>query len=87
MRFVALILCFLPTAALSQGFYGGAADGMREAEERQMQRRALDLDARDGGSRYNRLQNQIQQERIQRQLEENNRLLRDMERNRILYGR
>lgn len=88
MRFVVVLLCLLPTAGWASGFFmGGMADGMRDQQELDLQRRALDLDARDGGSRYKRTRDEIQQDRIRRQIEENNRLLREMERNRLLYGR
>lgn len=79
MRFLlitALVLAGLTGAEARNGFAaGGAADGAAEANRLDLQRRAIDLDARDGGSRYHRLRQQQEAEETNRLLRENNRLL------------
>lgn len=79
MRFLlitALLLTGLASAHARNGFFsGGAADGAAEANRLDLQRRAIELDSRDGGSRYYRLRQQQEAEETNRLLRENNRLL------------
>ena len=78
--FTALFVA-LSSPALANGFFlGGMADGMREAQEIDLQRRALENDRRTGGSSYERLRMQIEMDRLRRAIEENNRLLKEQAR-------
>lgn len=79
MKYAVLFVAFLAMPAHAQ-FLGGAAEGIRSANEYDLQRRALELDALDGGSRYRRLRTEQQLDAIQRQLKENADLLENLER-------
>lgn len=70
MKALALLMFFIPLPAAAQsGFWaGGAADGIRSGRELGAQERALELDARDGGSRYYRLRQHQQLDAIEREL-------------------
>lgn len=85
-------ISLLSFSAMAQdGFFlGGVADGIRQAEEMQLQRRALES---GNYGFYNQLRQQQQIQRQQQQLremeqliEENNRILSDYERNRRMRG-
>lgn len=61
--------------AASGFFYGGFADGMN-------QRRALDLDAEDGGSRYERLMQRKRELEVRESLERLKEEIEDLKRSR-----
>ena len=81
MRYVMMLLTMLPVSAAAQGFYGGAADGMRERERIELQRRALELDRRYGTSTYR----DYEAEQLREAIEENNRLLRQQRIERFIF--
>lgn len=88
MGILAFILFMLATPAAAQ-FAGGFADGMARSQELTIQERAIELDARDGGNRYDRLRQQQQLDRIERQLRQNQEFIENTAkpRDRLLYGR
>ena len=79
-----LILCLVSWPVLAEGFLGGMADGMIEAQRLELERRALDLDRQDSCSRFDALRQRHQMDEIKRLLEENNRLRREYEMRRML---
>jgi hypothetical protein len=73
----ALVIASVTSAAAGGGFFmGGAADGMADAQQLDLQRRALEIDARDGGNRYWQLRELQEREELNRLLRESNDLLR-----------
>lgn len=85
MVLLAFIL-FMTTPAAAQ-FAGGFSDGMARSRELGTQERAVELDARDGGNRYERLRAQQQLDAIERQIRRNTEALEEMESRRRIYGR
>lgn len=68
-------------------FWGGAADGVASANRLELQRRALELDARDGGNRLRDLQQQQTLDDIRREQLRTNELIEEQERRRRVLGR
>lgn len=90
MRVIACILAlFTSTAASAQSgfFMGGYADGVAQARQLELQRRALELDAYDGGNRYNHLRTEQQLDELNEQLRRNNDLLEQQRWDRLIRGR
>lgn len=91
-RFLWIALLVLAPAAHAQsGFFsGGFSDGAAESRRLDLQERALELDARDGGSRYRHLRQQHDMDAIQRQLRANQEFLEQLSRaereRRVLRG-
>lgn len=70
MRILTALL-LLASPAYAGGFYGGFAKGMERA-------RALELDAKDGGNRYQALKRQEELEEIREKLKRQRELLEDL---------
>jgi hypothetical protein len=68
-------------------FMGGLADGMANAGRLENERRALDLDARDGGRRFDRLRTQHELDDIRTELRRNRELLEQFQTDRLIRGR
>ena len=83
MRYVLCLLLGLAATANAEArngaFLGGWAEGASQAQELENQRRALELDPKYGTSHYDRMR----REKMERLIEENNRLLREQERRRV----
>lgn len=83
----AAILVSIATASAQSGFFlGGAADGAARSRELSIQERAIELDARDGGSRYERLRQQQQLDAIERQIRRNTEAIEELESRRRIRG-
>lgn len=67
-------------------FYGGAADGMAQQRQMDLQERALELDARDGGNRYQRLRQEQQNDELIRLMRQNNELRQQYQIERAIRG-
>lgn len=88
MRHKVLVFAVLVTAGPAYAqFWGGVADGVESANRLELQRRALELDAKDGGRRLQDLQTQQSLEDIRREQRRTNELLEDAERRRRVLGR
>ncbi len=87
MRAWIVLLSLMAVSPAPAQFLGGFAEGMADAERRELQRRALELDARDGGSRYDRLRQQQELEAIVRELRRQTDLLEQQRRDRLIGGR
>ena len=76
----ALVLTPAAAAAQSGFFSGGAADGIASSNRLELQRRALELDAIDGGSRFRHLRREQEMDAIERQIQRNNEFLESLDR-------
>ena len=83
---LACIAIIAATSSASAQFLGGWAEGSAAAAERGLQERALDLDARDGGSRYYRLRQQQQLDSIERAIKRNTEALEEANTRRRIRG-
>lgn len=86
LTLAALALLGLATGAQAQ-FMGGLADGMANAGRLENERRALDLDARDGGRRFDRLRTQHDLDEIRTEMRRNRELLEQFQTDRLIRGR
>ncbi len=89
MRVAAAIAClilFTAPVAAEGGFFGGMADGIDQGSKRDLERRALDLDAKDGGSRYERLRLRNQIDELKADLRRNTEALERVDRDRRPRG-
>ena len=80
----AAILASITTA--SAQFLGGWAEGAARSRELGIQERAVELDARDGGSRYESIRRQQQLDAIERQIRRNTEALEELESRRRIRG-
>lgn len=79
----AMLMALTTTAHAQSGFFaGGMADGAAEAQRLELQRRAIEADARHGTNNYYQLRNQQQMDELIRQNHE----LLEIQRRRLLLN-
>lgn len=92
MRYAVIVLGSFLAGVSSAGagsgsFAGGAAQGIQAADAIDLQRRAVELDARDGGNRYHRLRQQQQMDELRQELQKSNRLLEEFKMQQLVNPR